>query len=115
MSLAVKRFRLLLQASEVLLMNSGFVYMLCNDGGNVLYTGSTGDLKSRINHHKKRYIPGFTKKYNVDKLIYFEKHTNVDEAKAREKQIKGYSRAKKEALIASRNPTWRELPSDLLE
>lgn len=94
-------------------MSSGFVYILCNDRQNVLYTGSTSDLKARINHHKQRYIPGFTKKYNVDRLIYFEKYASVDEAKHREKQIKGYRREKKEALIASKNPIWRELSSDL--
>ncbi len=96
-------------------MSIGFVYILCNDRQNVLYTGSTGDLKARINHHKQRYIPGFTRKYNVTRLIYFERCESVDQAKIREKQIKGYSREKKEALITSKNPIWRELPSDLSE
>jgi putative endonuclease len=96
-------------------MNVGFVYLLCNDGKNVLYTGSTGDLKSRINHHKRRYISGFTKKYNVDRLVYFEKLASVEEALHREKQIKGYSRAKKEALIVSKNPVWNELSCENLD
>jgi len=90
-------------------MSRGYVYILCNDRQTVLYTGSTGDLRARIIHHKRRYIPGFTKKYNVDRLIYFEECANVGEAKNREKQIKGYCRAKKEALIASKNPIWTEI------
>ena len=94
-------------------MSSGFVYILCNDRQNVLYTGSTSDLRTRINHHKKRYIPGFTKKYNVHRLIYFEEFPVLGAAVARESQIKGYSRAKKEALIRSKNPTWQEMFDDL--
>ena len=90
-------------------MSTGFVYILCNDRQNVLYTGSAADLKTRINHHKKRYVPGFTKKYNVHRLIYFEEFQLHLDAVAREKQIKGYGRDKKVALITAINPSWRDL------
>ena len=95
-------------------MSSGFVYILCNDRLNVLYTGSTADLKTRINHHKQRYVPGFTKKYNVHRLIYFEELPGLTDAIAREKQIKGYIRAKKVALITAKNPSWRDLYHDIV-
>lgn len=94
-------------------MSSGFVYILCNDRRNVLYTGSTADLKTRINHHKQRYVPGFTKKYNVHRLIYFEEFPVLLDAIAREKQIKGYVRAKKVALITDKNPSWTDLYDDI--
>ena len=94
-------------------MSSGFVYILCNDRQTVLYTGSTANLKARINHHKQRYVPGFTKKYNVHRLIYFEEFPVLSDAIAREKQIKGYCRAKKEALIQSKNLAWRDMYDDL--
>jgi len=94
-------------------MSTGFVYILCNDRQNVLYTGSTADLKSRINHHKKRYVPGFTKKYNVHRLIYFEEFPSLSDALVREKQIKGYTRIKKVALIVAKNPSWRDLYYDI--
>lgn len=94
-------------------MSSGFVYILCNDRCNVLYTGSTADLKTRINHHKHRYVPGFTKKYNVHRLIYFEEFPCLSDAIAREKQIKGYVRAKKIALITAKNLSWKDLYDDI--
>ena len=75
-------------------MSAGYVYILCNDRRTVLYTGSIGDLRIRIIHYKRWYIPGFTQKYNVDRLIYFEECLNVSEAKSREKQIKGFCRAR---------------------
>ena len=94
-------------------MSTGFVYILCNDRQNVLYTGSTADLKTRINHHKKRYVPGFTKKYNLHRLIYFQEFHSLSDALVREKGIKGYTRIKKMALIVAKNPSWRELYYDI--
>ncbi len=94
-------------------MSTGFVYILCNDRQNVLYTGSTADLKTRINHHKKRHVPGFTKKYNVQRLIYSEELPSLSDALAREKQIKGYTLIKKVALIVAKNPSWRDLYDDI--
>jgi len=72
-----------------------YVYILTNVNHTVLYTGVTNDLERRCFEHKQKKIKGFTQKYNVDKLIYYEKFDFVDLAIAREKQIKGYSRAKK--------------------
>jgi putative endonuclease len=89
-----------------------FVYMLTNRWRNVLYTGITNSLHVRVWQHKNKTVPGFTKQYNCDRLVYFETYDEVDQAIAREKQIKGWSRAKKDALIAATNPTWDDLAAD---
>ena len=89
----------------------GFVYMLTNDKGNVLYTGCTENLKERLYFHKKGMIPGFTKKYNVHKLVYFERHADMGSARERERELKGKNRAKKELLIKGINPTFSEIDS----
>ena len=86
-----------------------YVYILTNSNHTVLYTGVTNDLERRCYEHKKKIIKGFTSKYNVDKLVYFEQLEFIDMAIGREKQIKGYSRAKKETLISNFNKEWREL------
>ena len=86
-----------------------YVYILTNTYHNVLYTGVTNDLERRCFEHKQKKIKGFTQKYNVDKLIYFERFDSIDSAIAREKQIKGYSREKKMALINKVNNNWKEL------
>ena len=80
-----------------------YVYILTNAYNKVLYTGVTNDLERRLYEHKLKNIKGFTQKYNVDKLVYFEQFDFIDLAISREKQIKGYSRAKKIALINKRN------------
>jgi len=87
----------------------GFVYILTNERGNVLYTGSTANLKERIYFHRNGMIPGFTKKYNVHRLIYFERHADMASARKREHEIKGKSRAKKEQIIIETNPSFTEL------
>lgn len=89
-----------------------YVYILTNAYHKVLYTGVTNDLERRCYEHKQKKINGFTQKYNIDKLIYFEKFELVDLAIAREKQIKGYSRTKKTALIDQFNKDWKELYCD---
>jgi putative endonuclease len=89
------------------------VYILTNRHRNVIYVGSTDDLRKRIYFHKKRLIPGFTKKYNVDQLVYYESYRSIEEAFAREKQIKGYKREKKNTLILETNPLWVDLFNDL--
>jgi putative endonuclease len=76
-----------------------YVYILTNAQHKVLYTGVTNNLERRCYEHKQMKIKGFTQKYNIDKLIYFEKFEFIDQAILREKQIKGYSRTKKTALI----------------
>jgi putative endonuclease len=86
-----------------------YAYILTNANHTVLYTGVTNDLERRCFEHKQKKIKGFTQKYNVDKLIFFEKFDYVDLAIAREKQIKGFSRVKKENLINQSNPGWNEL------
>jgi putative endonuclease len=86
--------------------------MLTNSNHTVLYTGVTNDLERRCYEHKKKKLIGFTQKYNVDKLIYFEIFDFIGQAIAREKQIKGYSRKKKNELIDNFNPTWKNLYVD---
>jgi putative endonuclease len=88
-----------------------YVYILTNTYNNVLYTGVTNDLERRCYEHKQKKIRGFTQKYNVDKLVYFEQFDYIDSAIAREKQIKGYSRIKKIALISEFNKDWEDLYS----
>ena len=77
-----------------------------------LYTGVTSDLKRRVYQHKHKLAPGFTSKYNITQLVYFETTSDVKSAIAREKQIKGWLRSKKIALIESTNPTWQDLSTD---
>ena len=84
------------------------VYILAGDSG-VTYTGMTNNLTRRIREHKQKKIPGFTQKYNVTKLVWFEAHGRATSAIAREKQIKGWSRAKKLALVEAKNPRWMDL------
>ena len=86
-----------------------YVYILTTRNNKVLYTGVTNDLKRRVFEHKSGLNEGFTKKYHVHKLIYFEIFDYVELAIAREKQIKGYSREKKIKLIEAMNPEWKEL------
>ncbi len=91
----------------------GYVYILTNPSNTVLYTGFTTDLKVRIKQHKDKVIKGFTLKYNINKLVYFESTDYIQSAIAREKQIKAGSRAKKIALIESMNPEWKDLYESL--
>ena len=90
-------------------MEEAFVYMVTNDRGNVLYTGCTQNLKERVYFHKKGMIPGFTKKYNVSRLVYFERHADMGSARRRERELKGKNRAKKDLLIKSINPSLIEI------
>ncbi len=90
------------------------VYILTNQRHTVLYTGVTGNLAQRIRQHKEKERPGFTRRYNVDKLVYLEAYDEVHEALAREKQIKAGSRRKKLDLIHHLNPGWRDLAEDVL-
>jgi putative endonuclease len=86
-----------------------YVYILSNKTGSVLYTGVTNDLIRRVAEHKAKLIPGFSKRYNVDGLVYFEDGDDVVAAIEREKQIKGGSRAAKLSLIKEANPEWNDL------
>ncbi len=88
-----------------------YVYSLTNYS-KTLYTGVTNDLQRRVYEHKQKAVEGFTSKYKINRLVYFEAYNDVREAIAREKQIKGWLREKKVALIESINPTWRDLSGD---
>ena len=91
-----------------------FVYIMTNKTKTVLYTGMTNNLKRRVYEHKSKLIDGFTKKYNVDILVYYEEFSYADEAILREKSIKYLVRIKKELLINQMNPEWKDL-SDFFE
>ncbi|MDP2729529.1 MAG: GIY-YIG nuclease family protein [Dehalococcoidales bacterium] len=93
--------------------NQYYVYILSNKTHSVLYTGMTNDLKRRVYEHKEKLTEGFTRKYNVDKLVYYEVCEDVVGAISREKQLKDGSRLKKIRLIASMNAEWRDLYEDL--
>jgi putative endonuclease len=85
-----------------------YVYIMANIHGT-LYTGVTNDLVKRVYDHKSKLIPGFTKRYNINRLVYYEETGDIREAITREKQVKSWRRAKKIALIQSINPTWKDL------
>ncbi len=89
------------------------VYILTNQRNTVLYTGVTGDLRVRVFQHREKLLSGFTSRYNVSKLVYYEAGYDPSGAIAREKQIKAGSRRKKIELINRVNPEWRDLYGDL--
>ena len=91
----------------------GFVYILMNDRNTVIYTGVTSDLKKRVYEHKENFIKGFTKKYNVHKLVHYEIFADITDAIQREKQIKAGSRVRKMALIKASNPEFIDLYNDI--
>ena len=86
-----------------------YVYIMTNKINTVLYTGVTSDLKKRIWEHKEKVIDGFTKNYNINKLIFFEIYNDPENAILREKQIKAGPRTKKVELIIGINPEWKDL------
>jgi len=88
-----------------------YVYIMASRS-RVLYVGVTGDLVHRVEQHKQKVVEGFTQKYNVTMLVYYEVTNDVHAALAREKQIKGWRRSKKVALIESMNLTWKDLSSE---
>ena len=93
-------------------MKTYTVYMLTNKYNRVLYTGMTNDLGRRINEHKSGLIPGFTKRYNLKKLVYYEDCSDVNAAIEREKQIKRWVRRKKDELVETINPEWEDLADE---
>ena len=86
-----------------------FVYLMGSANGRAVYAGMTNDLIRRVREHKSGEIPGFTKRYRCHMLLYYEEYPNVRDAIAREKEIKGWLRKKKEELIASLNPERQDL------
>lgn len=95
-------------------MKTYYVYFLSNTSNRVLYTGMTNNLIRRVYEHREQLIDGFTKKYNVRKLVYFEQTQDVQSAIRREKQLKGWRREKKNALINGFNPGWKDLYPELV-
>ena len=89
-----------------------YVYILTNQTDQVMYIGVTNDLERRVYEHKHHLIEGFTRNYRVDKLVYFEETSDVMAAIEREKQLKKWRRAKKNALVQQTNPLWRDLSLD---
>ncbi|MFH1848043.1 MAG: GIY-YIG nuclease family protein [Candidatus Omnitrophota bacterium] len=87
----------------------GFVYLMTNNTNGVIYTGVTSNLQKRVYQHKEKLIDGFTKDYNIHKLVYFEVFDDIQSAIQREKQIKSGSRRKKIELIKSANPCFKDL------
>jgi putative endonuclease len=92
-------------------MKQYYVYIMTNRA-RTLYTGVTNNLTHRVYAHKRKLVKGFTAKYNITQLVYYEVTSDVRSAIAREKQIKGWLRKKKIALIESMNPEWKDLSAD---
>lgn len=90
-------------------MGEYYVYILTNWNNKVMYVGVTNDIERRIFEHKNKLIEGFTKKYNVDKLVYFEITSSIEAAIEREKQLKGWKRIRKNELVEANNPSWTDL------
>jgi putative endonuclease len=90
---------------------SYYVYIMSSPS-RTLYTGITNDLERRVYEHKSGTVPGFTTRYRIDSLVYFQETSDVAEAIAAEKRIKGLLRPKKIALIEEENPTWRDLSAE---
>jgi putative endonuclease len=90
-----------------------FVYILASGRNGTLYVGVTSDLPKRIGQHKSGDIPGFTARYDVKSLVWFEPHGSAESAITREKQIKRWRRVWKLELVEKGNPTWRDLHDDL--
>ena len=86
-----------------------YIYILSTWDNKTIYIGVTNNLHRRVQEHKSKAIEGFTKRYNLKKLVYFEKFTDVEQAIKREKELKGWLRAKKNKLIESINPNWLDL------
>ena len=90
-----------------------YVYIMTNVGNTTLYTGVTSDLRKRVYEHKEKLVEGFTKRYSITKLVYYEICSDIESAILREKQIKAGSREKKIKLVNSVNSEWRNLYEEL--
>jgi putative endonuclease len=94
-------------------MKTYYVYMMTNKSRVVLYTGVTSDLARRVWQHQHSEVDGFTNDYRINRLVYYQDTSDVISAIAREKEIKGWRRSKKNELVESLNPRWRDLSADL--
>ena len=95
-------------------MRQYYVYILAN-AARTLYTGVTSDLEGRLDNHRRKAVPGFTARYGIDRLVYYEATGDIHSALQREKQIKGWRRERKVALIEIANPEWRDISLEWLE
>src|SRR2546426_10599705 len=91
-----------------------YVHILASRYRGTLYLGVTNDLSRRVGQHKAGVVPGFTRKYRVQRLVYFEEYASILEARARERVLKRWRREWKFALIEKNNPNWRDLTDDLI-
>jgi len=91
-----------------------YLYIMSNKNNTVLYIGATFDLIKRVYEHKNKFVSGFTEKYNVTKLVYFEVFYDIINAVTREKQMKKWKRAWKDELIIKKNPSWQDLYNDII-
>ncbi len=102
--------RLERSSRNLMLSDKGYyVYLLTNWNNKVMYVGMTNDLVRRLYEHKNKLVKGFTTKYNIDKLVYFEEARDVHAVITREKEIKRWRREKKDQLVVSVNPDWKDL------
>mgnify|MGYP001607840759 CR=1 FL=1 len=92
-----------------------YVYLLTNKNDKVMYVGVTNNLERRMYEHKAKVVPGFTQKYNVNKLVYFEETPDVHTALTREKEVKKWRREKKNNLVVAVNPEWKDLSAGWFE
>ena len=97
------------------MFKQGYVYILASCRNGTLYTGVSSQLAQRVGEHKEDVQEGFTKRYEVHRLVYYEWHRDIREAIRREKQIKKWKRAWKVRLLEEMNPAWRDLYEDLLD
>jgi putative endonuclease len=97
------------ETRDPIIMKTYYVYILTNHQNGVLYTGITSSLTARIFQHRQRLVPGFTKKYGIHKLVYYERFPSVFEAISYEKRLKRWHRQWKTELIAKNNPAWMDL------
>jgi putative endonuclease len=95
-------------------MRQAYVYILANKRNGTLYVGVTSDLVRRVYEHKQNFVDGFTKKYHVHDLVYYEAHDHIQEAIIREKQLKKWSRSWKIRLIEEMNAQWRDLYLEII-
>lgn len=96
-------------------MKQYYIYILSNWSGNVIYTGFTNNLERRMGEHKAKLVDGFAKKYNLDRLVYYECYDDPEDAILREKEIKKWRREKKDNLIKTMNPEWIDLSLEWYE
>lgn len=93
-------------------MSGAFYVYIMASSSDVLYIGVTNDIARRVSEHKQKLVEGFTKRYNCTRLIYYEDFSDINQAIAREKYLKGKTRLFKENLIESKNPYWKDLSEE---